>query len=262
MENRVNDCVLRSMNGAQEMPRDSHEMLSIKAFFKWLSTGMQVANFAQVVGQGVVNVADMTRAADPVRGKAIFEENCAVCHGYTGAGVFDANAKKYIYPSVWGPDSFNDGAGMGRIRSQVGFVRGNMPYGWANASDTTRQLSAEDSWDVSGYILSNVRPHLSFALTDWSGFRPADCLPNWLMKRVDAPYEWYYPRIKPDGTRTSDTSYLNEWPVEQHIFGPFGPLNSEQTAMRNAYLAITPRPVYPDCVQYEFPPSGAPVPVP
>jgi cytochrome c len=25
-----------------------------------------------------------------------------------GAAVFDANTQKYIYPSVWGPDSFND----------------------------------------------------------------------------------------------------------------------------------------------------------
>lgn len=251
MENRINDCMKRSMNGI-EMPRDSYEMQSMKAYMIWMSTGMQVADFTQVVGQGNIDVSDMTRAADPVLGKPIFEENCAVCHGFTGAGVFDADSKKYIYPSVWGPDSFNDGAGMARLRTAVGFVKGNMPYGWANASDTTHQLSTEDAWDVTAYVLSNIRPSWSGHLSDWLGYNPATCMPNWLSKRVDGPYEWLYPRIKPDGTRTGDTTYPSEWPLDQHTYGPWQDILAEQTTLQQAYLAITPRPVYPDCVPVEF----------
>jgi thiosulfate dehydrogenase len=253
VENRVNDCMMRSVNGI-ELPRDSHEMLSIKAFFKWMSTGMQVSDFNQVVGQGTPVVPDLTRAADPVRGKVVYEENCAVCHGDTGAGVFDEERGVYIYPSVWGPDAFNDGAGMARIRTAVQFVRANMPFGWANATDSTHQLSREDAWDATAYVLSNSRPSFSGHLTDWSGFRPSDCRPNWLAKRVDGPYEWLYPRIKPDGTRTSDTTYPAEWPFDQHVYGPFQPLLAEQADLQADYAAITPRPVYPNCLQFEFPP--------
>lgn len=261
MENRINDCMKRSMNGS-ELPRDSHEMQSMKAYMIWLSTGMQVSNFTQVVGQGSLNVPDLnepgadvvglSRAADPVRGRAVYEGGCAMCHGDTGAGVFDDNAKKYIYPSVWGPESFNDGAGMARLRTAVGFVKGNMPYGWANASDTTHQISAEDAWDAMAYVLSNIRPSWSGHLSDWSGYNPANCMPNWLTKRVDGPYEWLYPRIKPDGTRTADITYPAEWPFDQHTYGPWPAMLEEQTALQQAYLAITPRPVYPNCVPFEY----------
>lgn len=251
MENRINDCMKRSMNGI-ELPRDSYEIQSMKAYMTWMSTGMQVEDWTQVVGQGNIGVKDMTRAANPVLGKPIFEENCAVCHGYTGAGVFDANTQKYIYPSVWGVDSFNDGAGMARLRTAVGFVKGNMPYGWANASDTTHQLSTENAWDVTAYLLSNLRPSWSGHLNDWSGYTPSNCMPNWLVKRVDGPYEWLYPRIKADGTRTGDTTYPAEWPFDQHTYGPWQDMLAEQTTLQQAYLAITPRPVYPNCVPFEY----------
>jgi hypothetical protein len=143
---------------------------------------------------------------------------------------------------------------MARIRTAVQFVRANMPFGWANATDSTHQLSREDAWDATAYVLSNSRPSFSGHLTDWSGFRPSDCRPNWLAKRVDGPYEWLYPRIKPDGTRTSDTTYPAEWPFDQHVYGPFQPLLAEQADLQADYAAITPRPVYPNCLQFEFPP--------
>ncbi len=261
MEARINGCMQRSING-EELPRDGYEMQSMKAFMIWMSTGMQVDDWTQVVGQGAIevpdlnepgaDVGDLARAADPVRGEVVFAENCAVCHGDTGAGVFDYETEKYIYPAVWGPDSFNDGAGMSRLRTAVGFVRGNMPYGWASAIDDTHQLSSEDAWDAMAYVLSNARPRFPGYLSDWSGYNPSNCMPNWLSKRVDGPTEWFYPRIKPDGTRTNDTTYPAEWPVEQHVYGPWQPLLDEQAMLKAAYLDITPQPVYPDCEPFEY----------
>lgn len=251
MPNRINDCMLRSMNG-KELPRDGYEMNSMVEYMKWLATGMQITDWTKVVGQGSIKVSDMTRAADPVRGKTVYEENCALCHGYTGEGVWDAAAMKFIYPAVWGANSFNNGAGMFRLRTAIGFIKGDMPYGWANPSDTTHQLSAEDSWDAMAYIISNSRPQWSGYLTDWSGYRPSDCMPNWLLKQVETGYEWYYPRIKPDGKRTGDTTYPTEWSGVQHAYGPWQSLLSEQTTLQNAYLAISPRPVYPNCVPFEY----------
>lgn len=250
MKNRIHDCTVRSMNGFQ-LPDDSYELLSMIEYMKWLATGMKVTPYTSVKGQANISVTALTRAADPVRGKTVYEDNCASCHGYTGEGVWNEAAQKYVYPAVWGPGSFNDGAGMYRLRSSVGFIKGNMPFGWANASDPTHQLSVDDSWDAMAYVISNQRPHYSGSLNDFAGYRPSDCMPNWVLKQPDGGYEWYYPRIKPDGTLTGDQSYPNKWSPDKHKYGPWQDMIAEQTRLQNAYLAITPRPVYPNCVPFE-----------
>lgn len=261
MKNRIHDCTQRSMNGFR-LPNDSYELLSMIEYMKWLSTGIKVADWTKVThGSNNVSVSELNppRPADPVRGKTVFDENCAVCHGVDGEGVWDANAKKYIYPAVWGQYSFNNGAGMYRLRTAVGFIKGNMPFGWANPTDTTHQLSTEDAWDSMAYVISNNRPEFSGALQDWLYYRPTDCAPNWLLKvtQLDAGYESYYPRIKPDGTLTGDLSYPAKYSPERHKYGPWRTPNdmlAEMTAIQNAYLAKTPRPVFPNCEPFEYKP--------
>lgn len=260
MKNRIHDCTQRSMNGFR-LPNDSYELLSMIEYMKWLSTGIKVADWTKVThGSNNIPVAELTRAADPVRGKTVFDENCAVCHGVDGEGLWDANAKKYIYPAVWGPYSFNNGAGMYRLRTAVGFIKGNMPFGWANPTDTTHQLSTDDAWDSMAYVISNNRPTWSGYLQDWLYYRPSDCAPNWVLKvtQLDAGYEWYYPRIKPDGTLTGDLSYPSKYSPERHKFGPWrnpgDDMLAEMTLIQNAYLAKTPRPVFPNCEPFEYKP--------
>jgi thiosulfate dehydrogenase len=244
MKNRIHDCMQRSMHGRQ-LPDDSYELASMIEYMKWLATGMRVADWTQVVGQGNIRVNDMTRPADPVRGRQVYEDQCAACHQSDGSGVWDPDGRKYVYPAVWGPNSFNHGAGMYRLRTAVGFIRGNMPYGWANASDPTHQLSAEDAWDAMAYVISQDRPLWSGYLTDWSGYTPSNCMPNWLRKTVDAGYEYYFPRVKPDGTLSGDVSYPAKYPAVKHLYGPWADMQSEQTALQNAYLAAPNTP--PNC---------------
>jgi cytochrome c len=43
-----------------------------------------------------------------------------------GHGTPDGHA---LFPALWGSDSFNCGAGMGRISSATAFVKANMPLG-------------------------------------------------------------------------------------------------------------------------------------
>lgn len=255
MKNRIHDCMQRSMHGTP-LPDNSYELNSMIEYMKWLSTGLQVADWNLVTPKGASNISvtALTRPADPVRGKTVYQNNCAACHGDNGEGVFDATAKKYIYPAVWGPNSFNHGAGMYRIRTAVGFIKGNMPYGWANASDPTRQLSAEDAWDSMAYVISNVRPIWSGYLTDWSSFRPSDCMPNWLLKTVDAGYANYFPRVESSSRYTSNTAYPQRYTADAHKYGTWSDMSSLQTAMQNAYLAITPRPVYPNCREFIYNP--------
>ncbi len=248
MKNRIHDCMLRSMHGTQ-LPDDSYELNSMIEYMKWLSTGLQIADWTKVVGQGNMRIPDLTRPADPVRGKTVYEDQCAVCHQSNGDGVWDPDGKKYVYPAVWGPNSFNNGAGMYRLRTSVGFIKGNMPYGWANASDARAQLSDADSWDVMAYVIANDRPVYSGYLTDWSGYTPTNCMPNWARKTVDAGYANYFPRVKPDGKLTGDLAYPAKYTADKHKYGPWAAMITEQTALQNLYLAAPNTP--PNCQPWE-----------
>jgi thiosulfate dehydrogenase len=268
MKNRIHDCTIRSMNGTQ-LPDDSRELLAMIAYMEWLATGIKVpdvppagAPIAGVpiwdklgkLGAGNVPVRELTRAADPVAGKLVYEDKCAACHGYTGEGVWDPAARKYIYPAVWGPFSFNDGAGMYRLRTAVGFIKGNMPYGWANPTDPSHMLSDAEAWDAMAYLISNERPKFAGAQQDWLHYRPTDCAPNWVLKvtQLDAGYEWYFPRIKPDGTLTGDVSYPPKYSAARHKYGPWKDMLTEMQKIQNAYLAQTPHPAFPDCRPFEY----------
>lgn len=251
MNNRIHDCMQRSMNGFQ-LPDDSYELQSMIAYMRWLSTGLKIADWSKVIGQGNINVPELSRPADPVRGKLVYEDQCAPCHQRDGSGIWDDQAQRFVYPAVWGPTSFNDGAGMYRLTTAVGFVKGNMPYGWANASDPSHQLSAEDSYDAMAYVITQARPVWSGYLNDWGAYNPANCMPNWLTKRVDAGYEWYYPRIKPDGTLTGDTTYPSKYTANQHKYGPWAAIQAEQNFLQDQYRKNPS--VWPNCQPFEYKP--------
>jgi thiosulfate dehydrogenase len=196
IEDRIQGCMTRSMNG-KRLPADSPELIAITAYLKFLSTGHLVG--AATIGRGPGRMPELTRAADPAHGQTVYAQNCAVCHGAQGEGqrigkVGDAQG--YAIPPLWGPDSFNDGAGMGRLINAANFIHNNMPNGtsWAQPA-----LSSEDAWDVAAFIGSQPRPHKSDLENDY---------PNRLEKPVDAPYGPY-----PDSFSASD-----------HKFGPFQPI--------------------------------------
>jgi len=62
-----------------------------------------------------------------------------------------------LFPPLWGPDSFNSGAGMNSIKKMAPFVQHNMPQNRMGI------LSAQDAWDVSAYIHGKPRPALNAA---------------------------------------------------------------------------------------------------
>ena len=281
MTNRIHDCTERSMNGFR-LPNDSKEMLSILEYMNWLAEGIKdPANWAQIThGTSNARVSEPVdslgapRAANPVRGKAVYEENCAGCHGYTGEGIWDDAKKKYIYPAVWGSHSFNDGAGMYRLRTAVGFIKGNMPFGWANPTDKTHQLSDDDVWDSMAYVLDQQRPIRAANIKDWlysrdgkdsAGNVTGDCAPNWLLKvtQLDAGYESYYPRRNPaTGKLSGNLAYPPKYSAQRHKFGPWvvsatDDMLKEMQAIQNAWLAQKPavRPaVCPDPTAWEYTP--------
>jgi thiosulfate dehydrogenase len=146
----------------------------------------------------------LDRAADPARGGEVYRANCAVCHGANGQGVRNADGGGYSYPPLWGPDSFNTGAGMHRIITAANFIRANMPYGVTHESPL---LTEEQAFDVAAFINVQPRPERSGLDRDY---------PDRRRKPVDAPFP----------------PYADDFSQEQHTFGPWTTIRARRTRLR------------------------------
>ncbi|ENT1971784.1 c-type cytochrome [Campylobacter jejuni] len=114
LADRINGCFERSTNG-KRMPSDTPEMKAMLTYMQWLSQGVPVG--AKIEGQGLKKIDFILKAADPKKGKAIYMDKCAVCHQENGLGLKneDSTGAYYLYPPLWGDDSYNTGAGMYRL---------------------------------------------------------------------------------------------------------------------------------------------------
>ncbi len=186
---RINDCIERSLNG-QPLDSTGKEMKAMIAYMKWLGTGVKKGS--QPEGVGLKKLAYLDRAADPNRGAVIYGTKCASCHGPAGEGVSNDDKTEYIYPPLWGKNSYNDGAGLYRISNFASYVKNNMPLGVTHESP---QLSDEESWDVAAYVNSQNRPHKDQSM-DWKDTEK---------KPIDFPF----------------APYADKFSAKQHKFGPF-----------------------------------------
>lgn len=146
---RLDECMERSMNG-RPLPADSREMKGLLAFLRYVG--------AAPAAPAPPAPESPPLAPDTHRGAAVFVTVCAACHQENGLGkragsVNDAGG--YVFPPLWGPDSFNDGAGMDHYGRIVGFVRRNMPRG---VDPLHPQLTLQQAWDVSAYVIAQPRP--------------------------------------------------------------------------------------------------------
>jgi len=57
-----------------------------------------------------------------------------------------------VFPPLWGPRSYNWGAGMSSIASAAGFAKANMPFSQGNT------LTDDEAWDAATYLDSQERP--------------------------------------------------------------------------------------------------------
>jgi thiosulfate dehydrogenase len=149
LEDRINDCFERSLNGTA-LPRDGPEMREIIAYLAFLSRG--IAPPGEVAGMGVPQLTPLS--PDTARGRRIFAETCVRCHGVEGGGTA-------LAPPLWGPRSFNIGAGMARLRTAAGFIRENMP------NDRAVTLTDQQAFDVAAYVMARPRPDFARKADDW-----------------------------------------------------------------------------------------------
>jgi thiosulfate dehydrogenase len=164
LEDRINDCFERSMNG-QALPHDAEPMVSLVAYMAWLSQGQTTG--VSVAGRGFPKLGSEL-LPDPEHGSSVYGARCAVCHGADGQGVSYPNGD-YLFPPLWGPRSFNVGAGMARLDTAASFVMHNMPLGHGAS------LSAQDAVDVAAYFTTQPRPDFAPKTRDWPhGGKPRD----------------------------------------------------------------------------------------
>ncbi|NRR30450.1 c-type cytochrome [Oxalobacteraceae bacterium] len=140
-EERIQDCFRFSLNGLAP-PLDSHEMRALVAYSHWLSQGEVVG--ANPPGRGFPSLARTGQDSDPQRGKAAFASQCAACHGAQGEGRRGADGA-YLFPPLWGANSYNKGAGMHRTDLLAGFIKANMPLG-------NPTLSNQQALDIAAWI--------------------------------------------------------------------------------------------------------------
>ncbi len=141
LEDRIQECFVRSENGAP-LDYKGAEMRAIVDYIDWVST--PEPGHKPFVGRGLVSIPE--RTPDPVRGQQIYAAQCAGCHGDNGEG------RLHKFPPLWGPDSFNDGAGMHGVKKMAAFVQHNMPQNRMGI------LTAQQAWDVSAFIHGQPRP--------------------------------------------------------------------------------------------------------
>src|SRR6516164_6734084 len=189
IEGRVDGCMARSMNG-RAMPLQAPQMQALVAYIKFLSTGVPAGQEAS--GLGVGKMPELSRAADPARGRPIYVSTCAACHGIDGLGIrrsLPTVDLGYLFPPLWGPDSF---------------IHFNMPHG---ADYLNPQLGVEDAWDVAAYLISQPRPQKPDLDRDY---------PDLLQKPIDTPYG----------------PYADGFSEQQHKYGPFAPIRAALSRLK------------------------------
>ena len=97
---------------------------------------------------------------------------------------------------MWGPESYNDGAGMARNITAADFIRANMPF---RTDFEHPVLARQDAFDVAAFINSQPRPHKPGLENDY---------PDLWLKPPDAAYP----------------PFADPFPAEQHSLGPWSPI--------------------------------------
>lgn len=185
-QERLQGCFMYSMNGTPP-PTDDPVLVDLSAYAYWLAQGtltgadfapadMAVPTDAELLkggkrddfpfmqayldaggsaepalpGRGYPTIDEPAQTPDIARGKVVYEQECSVCHGANGEGqqVND----RYVFPPLWGPDTYNWGAGMQRVNTAAYFIKRNMPLGQPG------KLTDQQAWDVAMYLDTRERP--------------------------------------------------------------------------------------------------------
>ena len=161
LEDRIVGCFMRSENAPGDrddsgthgdLPAtDADEVVALAAYVRWLSRDFTPGEDPpwrkqnRIPDDQLIPVDEL----DPATGEALFVEHCQQCHGEDGEGVQIADKRA---GPLWGPRSWNDGAGAARIYTLAGMIRFMMPYLDPGV------LTDREAQEIAAYITSKPRP--------------------------------------------------------------------------------------------------------
>ena len=177
LEDRIVGCFLRSEHalGAKGqrsakpvftgdesiVPTTSHEVLALAAYISWISSGHQLGSVISWRGQNTIppeKIIPLSKLK-PKLGEAFYKEKCVTCHALDGQGVAIGDKKP---GPLWGPNSWNDGAGAARVYTLAGMILYMMPYLDPGG------LTEEEAQQLAAYINSKPRPLFPFKYKDYA----------------------------------------------------------------------------------------------
>lgn len=144
---RLRGCFRFSMNGTPPPP-DGTMIKALTAYSYWLATGAPTG--VNLPGAGYADPGKPAQEPSYDRGQVVFNSDCALCHGGNGQG--QKALGQYVFPPLWGPDSFNWGAGMAEVNNAAAFIKANMPFSLGGS------LTSQQAWDVALFMDSHERP--------------------------------------------------------------------------------------------------------
>jgi thiosulfate dehydrogenase len=196
LADRINGCMVRSMNG-KALDKNSVEMQSMVSYIVQLGRqheAMSESRRTTVDEPGAF--AEPDRMASVENGGKVYVKHCRICHGPDGEGLKSTAqvADGYLFPPLWGPDSYNIGAGMARVLTAARFIKARMPLG-------NPLLSDDEAFDVAAFMNAQERPGMANLEKDY---------PDLARKPVDSPYP----------------PWADSFSAQQHRIGPFAPIRA------------------------------------
>jgi thiosulfate dehydrogenase len=193
IQDRINGCMMRSMNG-RALAESGPEMRSMVSYLRFLAEQDAATGAGAKKAHEPPAFKTPNRKADFAHGELVFGKRCAACHGKDGEGLVASTnpTEGFVFPPLWGKNSFNDGAGLHRVLTAARFIKAKMPLGKADLTD-------DDAFDLSAWVNSKSRPEI-------------------------AGLEKDYPDLKKKPVDTGYGPYADPFPLEQHRFGPFQPI--------------------------------------
>ncbi len=194
LEERIIGCLLRSVNATGTKERavltrhendldgatltpETEEVQALAAYIRWLSVGHKIPREIPWRGHNTLPASALIPIGkiDVRLGEQLYIENCSSCHGTDGQGVLVGDKRP---GPLWGPNSWNDGAGAARTYTLAGMIRNWMPYLYPG------KLTDEEAQHIAAYITSKPRPSFPFKDKDYLKEKiPVDAV--------------YYPKLYP-----------------------------------------------------------------
>jgi thiosulfate dehydrogenase len=183
------------MNG-RPLREESVEMRSMIAYIEQLGRQHDAMGETRRKADEPAAFVEPDRRASVDNGSKVYRNRCQICHGANGEGLKATvhPGDGYLFPPLWGQDSYNIGAGMARVLTAARFIKARMPLGSPSLTD-------DEAFDVAAFMNAQQRPAMGELEMDY---------PELARKPVDSPYPPYADPFSP----------------EQHRIGPFAPIRA------------------------------------